>query len=117
MVKLGAAFISLFLDKKARESRKNKPQHPISSGRAKNEAPSVEPPHPSPEDIYARLEQSEQAMGQNKSPERQQLIQKALRIRAAQATVLDDLSDEQKNKLHDLAVQSLLAAVRAGDDR
>lgn len=112
MAKLGNAFKSLFLDKKARESLKNRPQQPAAP--QMRAAQALKDPHPTPEEIHARLEEVDQAVGSKKSPDRQQLIKDALKIRSAKASVLEDLSDEQRNKLHDLAVRSLLGAVREG---
>ena len=114
MATFGNAFKSLFLDKKARDSLQNRPQQPLApQPRALKPAPDR---HPSPEEIHARLEEVDQAVGNKKSPDRQQLIKEALKIRAAKADVLENLSDEQRNKLHDLAVRSLLSAVREGGD-
>jgi len=95
--------------------RSQAPVRPVALG------PSAQPPapdrHPTPEEIHARLSEVEHAVESKKSPDRQQLIKQALKIRAAKADILDDLSDEQRNKLHDLAVRSLLSAVRDGGDK
>ena len=115
MAKLGNAFKSLFLDKKARDSLKNRPQRPAAPHMRAVQPPQA--PHPSVEEIHARLEEVDQAVDSKKSPDRQQLIQEALKIRSAKASILEDLSDEQRNKLHDLAVRSLFNAVREGGEK
>lgn len=112
MVKFGSAFKSLFLDKKARDSLDNRPSQPLAQPPLAPQPATAS--HPTPEEIHARLEEVDQAVGSKKSPDRQKLIKEALKIRAAKADVLDDLSDEQRNKLHNLAVRSLLSAVREG---
>ncbi|MBL4691704.1 MAG: hypothetical protein JKY92_00015 [Magnetovibrio sp.] len=122
MAKLSKAFISLILDKKAREALKNRPQAPTPSAKAgPNTALNLgagRPPepvhakpvdtHPSPQAIRDRLDQAEQEMEKNRSPERLQLIQSALKIRHEQSKLLEQLSDEQREKLQSLAVKSFL---------
>ncbi len=94
MNKLGKAFLSLFLDKKARASLAHKrAAQPARGSRNKRD-----------ENIQDIQTSTNHVM----TPARQQIIQDAMKVRAAKAKVLDDLSDEQKKKLYALAIKSLL---------
>jgi len=107
MAKLGGAFMALFLDKKAREIVKNRPQQPITSA-PNQSAPTAAQPAPSPQVINDRLAEAEQEMAKKRSPERLQLIKNAMKIRNEQAKLLDELSTEQKKKLQEIAMKSFL---------
>ncbi|HEY9163558.1 MAG TPA: hypothetical protein VIN57_03020 [Magnetovibrio sp.] len=112
MAKLGKALLSLLLDKKARaaleaQAAAPRPQSPPVPIKA---SPTPQP-HPSPEEIYSRLDQAQQASVQRAaSPDRRQLIQEALKVRANKAKMLEDLPDGQQRKLKALAMMSLLKA-------
>jgi len=107
MAKLGGAFMALFLDKKAREIVKNRPQQPIPPAPNQTAPTAVQTP-PSPQVINDRLAEAEQEMVKKRSPERLQLIKNAMKIRNEQAKLLDDLSTEQKQKLQEIALKSFL---------
>ena len=111
MAKFGKAFMSLFLDKKARESLKNKPLQPAQHNLRPVARPATVPAqqsHLTPEEICERLVEAEQEMTQKRSPERLQLIQNAMKIRSKQSKLLDALSDEQRQRLQDIAMKSFL---------
>jgi hypothetical protein len=107
MAKLGSAFMALFLDKKARERVKNRPQQPVNPVQPVV-SPTVEEPPLTVQHIHDRLDQAEQEMIKKRSPERLQLIKNALKIRNEQAKLLDELSSEQRQKLQEIAVKSFL---------
>ena len=109
MSKIGKAFMSLILDKKAREALQNAAQQP-------KPAPQPEViPEPSQASIKAQLDATLDGIqnrpqthnGQTASPTRQQLIQAARRVHAARQNVLDDLSAEQKLKLQVMAMKAM----------
>lgn len=112
MAKLGKALLSLLLDKKARaaleaQAAAPRPQSPPASQQVRQPPPS----HPSQEEIYSRLDQAQQASTQRAaSPDRRQLIQEALKVRANKAKMLEDLPDGQQRRLKALAMMSLLKA-------
>ncbi|MFC1674019.1 hypothetical protein ACFL12_07760 [Pseudomonadota bacterium] len=117
MAKLGNAIMSLLLDKQARENMKQRPpvQNQVKNqaqtqAYTQNQAPNPVPqdqPHPTQEQINARLEEVSQTVEQRRNnPARQQLIEEAMRVRASKMSVLDDLSEEQKLKLQALAMKS-----------
>ena len=54
-------------------------------------------------------------IGDVMTPERQELIQHAMKVRTAKAKILDDLSDEHKQKLYALAIKNLLREGRDED--
>lgn len=115
MAKLGKALLSLLLDKKARaalEAQTSVPrQAQVQAQRQARPAAAPQQPHPTQEEIYARLDQAQQASVQRAhSPDRRQLIQEALKVRANKAKMLDDLPDGQQRKLKALAMMSLLKA-------
>ena len=111
MSKIGKAFMSLLLDKKAREA--------LESAAARPKSAPQQPPQPSPErsqaSIKAQLDATldgiqnrpQSTMGQTASPTRQQLIQNARHVHAARQNVLDDLSAEQKMKLQVMAMKAM----------
>jgi len=127
MAKLGKALMSLLLDKRAREklaARKAAPQRApapgtddgAEAGAEAQPAPPSPPrhadaPHPSREELYARLNDAAQASDRRAaSPDRQRLIQDALKVRAQQAKKLDELPREQRLKLQAMAQLSFLKA-------
>lgn len=119
MAKLGKALLSLLLDEKARAALKDRAEAPKAPRSPKPAAPLPAAPlpaapdaaHPSREELFARLEEAQQNAGRTRSPERQKLIQEAMRVRAAkEADVLADLTPEQKRKLQMLAAMSMLGA-------
>lgn len=115
MAKLGKALLSLLLDKKARAALEAQAPAPR-QGQARPQeqarpAAAPQQPHPTQEELYARLEQAQQASVQRAhSPDRRQLIQEALKVRANKAKMLEDLPDGQQRKLKALAMASLLKA-------
>jgi len=122
MAKLGKAFMSLFLDKKARDALEAKAALPKRQQQAPqspaNPSPPPAPqptPHPSQEEIYARLDEAQQAKTQRSAtPDRQQLIQNALQVRAKKAKMLEDLPPEQRQKLQALAMMSFMKSRPGG---
>lgn len=115
MAKLGKTLMSLFLDKKARAALENKAalkQHPQSSHRSPGASPGAQiahPPAPTRDEINARLFEAEQAMsGRLKTPDRQNLIDQALKVRANKAKMLEELPEEQRRRLQALAMMSFM---------
>jgi len=121
MSKIGKAFMSLLLDKKAREALENAAARPKSAPQPASHPashPAAAPqqrPEPSQASIKAQLDATldgiqnrpQNAPGQTASPTRQQLIQAARRVHAARQDVLDDLSAEQKMKLQVMAMKAM----------
>lgn len=99
MGKFSNAFMSLFLDEKARKSaiQRSKERKIAASMTAKEK----------------EMQQLRATISDVMTPERQELIQHAMKVRSAKAQILDDLSDEHKQKLYALAVKALL---REGKD-
>ncbi len=99
MGKFSNAFMSLFLDEKARKSavQRSKERKITASMTAKEK----------------EMQQLRANIGDVMTPERQELIQHAMKVRTAKAKILDDLSDEHKQKLYALAIKTLL---REGKD-
>ena len=54
---------------------------------------------------------------QTPAADREELIQKAIRIRRAKSKLLDNLSPEDRKRLHDLAVKVLLGGEPGGGRR
>ncbi len=50
------------------------------------------------------------------TPERQELIRQAMEVQRAQSKILDDLGDEDKQRLHALALKHLLGKQPDADD-
>jgi len=115
MAKLGKALMSLLLDKKAREALEAKAAAPARAQEQRTqeqrgqEQRGPQTPHPSQDEIYARLEQAQQA-SQNRvnSPSRQQLIDEARRVRTEKAKMLDDLPEDQRRRLKAMAMMSFM---------
>lgn len=122
MAKLGKALMSLLLDKKAREALETKaalkavtPERPartLPAPASLAPEPALTPApitQPSREEINARLDHAaDVASGRVKSPDRKQLIQNALNVRADKAKMLDDLPEEQRRRLQALAMMSFM---------
>lgn len=127
MAKFGNAFMSLFLDKRARESLKAaKAAQPVaaqpaaqsttqsatqSAAAAPGAAPQTPqtPPHPTQDEINARLEEAVEARARNAaSPDRRALIDQARQIHADKSKLLDDLPEEQQRKLKAMALMALM---------
>jgi len=117
MSKIGKAFMSLLLDKKAREALESAAARAKSAPQVASQ-PAAAPQHtpePSQASIKAQLDATlediqnrpQNAPGQAASPTRQQLIQAARRVHAARQDVLDDLSAEQKMKLQVMAMKAM----------
>ena len=117
MSKIGKAFMSLMLDKKARDALQNAAQRPSPAPQpTQSSAPqSAVAPESSQASIKAQLDATldgfhnrpQTHAGQTASPNRQQLIQAARRVHAARQDVLDDLSAEQKMKLQVMAMKAM----------
>lgn len=114
---LGGAVMSLFLDKRARETLKAaKGAQPVGEQPATPQAPQAPQataaptaPHPTREEINARLDEAVERRAQRaNTPDRQALIEDALRIHADKSKILDDLPEEQKQKLKAMAMMALL---------
>jgi len=117
MSKIGKAFMSLLLDKKAREALESAATRPKPAPQTATQ-PAAAPqqkPEPSQASIKAQLDATldgiqnrpQGPLGQTASPTRQQLIQAAKRVHAARQDVLDDLSAEQKMKLQVMAMKAM----------
>lgn len=113
MSKIGRAFMSLILDKKAREKLNAAPSGGATAPVSPASAPLLPPRRePSQAEIKARLDakldQVQNRPQRNASPTRQQLIQNALRTRSAKQDVFENLSPEQRLKLQVLAMQAMM---------
>jgi len=115
MAKLKKTIMSLFLDKKARAALDRRPlvRQAIVYQESHNIVQDPPPqtatqPHPEVEEITERLSQAEQEMEKKRSPERLELIQEAMKIRNKQAKMLDALSEDQRSRLQEIAVNSFL---------
>jgi len=111
MSKIGKAFMSLLLDKKARESLQKAAAQPKPAPQQRPETTPAPAPEPSQAQIKAQFDAKMDGI-QNRpapkaSPTRQQLIQNARRVHAARQDVLDDLSAEQKMKLQVMAMKAM----------
>lgn len=114
MAKFGKALMSLLLDKKAREAleAKGAAQPVTQQAPAPVHAPD---PHPSREELGARLDAAQQASDNRvNTPDRQRLIQDALKVRADKAKMLDDLPEEQRRRLKAMAMMSFMRARPGG---
>jgi Rps23 Pro-64 3,4-dihydroxylase Tpa1-like proline 4-hydroxylase len=60
-----------------------------------------------------KINDLEETVGRVLTPERKALIQNALKVQQAKAKILNDLKDEDKQKLYALALKKLL---REGDE-
>ncbi len=106
------AFLSVVMDKSARENLENKriikKARKASSEAVPGDAPEVEDPQ---ELIAASLKAAEVELASKPkmTPDRQVLIQRALAMQHSKAHVLDSLTDEQKDKLYVVAMKSLKA--------
>jgi hypothetical protein len=113
MSKIGRAFMSIILDKKARE-RLNAP----TPGGANSPEPPASAPLASPRRdptqaeikarLDAKLDQVQNRPQRTASPTRQQLIQDALRTRSAKQDVFENLNAEQRLKLQVLAMKAMM---------
>ena len=115
MAKLGKTLMSLLLDKKARAALETKAalkqqNHPSTlSPTLSPGAPIARQPAPTRDEINARLLEAEQAMsGRIKTPDRQHLINQALKVRANKAKMLEELPEEQRRRLQALAMASFM---------
>jgi len=117
MAKLGKALMSLLLDKKAREALEAKAAAPRPATQHVPQTPPQQPgqaapaqaPHPSQEEIYARLDEAQQAStNRANTPDRQRLIQEALKVRANKAKMLEELPEEQRRRLQAMAMMSFM---------
>jgi len=117
MSKIGKAFMSLILDKKAIETMEVAAHQKASAKAAA--PPGLQPPLHAPfpparqpsvkEQLDAKLDAVQNRPERGVSPTRQQLIQDALRMRAnKQQEVLEDLTDEQRLKLQVLAMRAMM---------
>ena len=84
------ALLSLVMDKKARNKLRNSP------ARRKVTAREV------------KINELQETVGRVMTPERQALILKAMKVQRAKSKILNDLKDEDKQKLYALAVKKLL---------
>lgn len=106
------AFLSVVMDKSARENLENKKiikkALKTSSGAVPGKAPEVEDPR---ELIAASLKAADEELSSKleMTPDRQALIQKALAVQRSKSHVLDSLSEVQREKLYVVAMKSLKA--------
>ena len=101
MGKFSNVFMSLFLDEKARKSaaQRSKERKIAASMSAKEK----------------EVQALRKTIGDVMTPERQELIQHAMKVRTAKAKILDDLSDEHKQKLYAIAIKTMLREGRDED--
>jgi len=105
MSKIGKAFLSLILDKKAREALKIAAQQPKPTPAPRN----FVPPQPSlNKQLHTKLEAAQSRPRPNAAPNRQQLIQNAMRVRSSKQDVLQELSQEQRLKLQVMAMKAMM---------
>jgi hypothetical protein len=93
---------SLFLDKRARETRQQRAAPP------RRRAASSPPPE---RDVHAALAEAEERM-RRLPPEKAQLIRNAMAVRRASQSALAELSDEEMDKLRSVAEKALLGGGR-----
>ena len=114
MSKIGKAFMSLILDKKAREALETAQARPKARPNpASRDAAPAPPPKPEPQgralqdQLHAKLDEVQSRPRPSAAPSRQELIQNARRVHASKQAVLSDLSDEQRLKLQVLAMRAM----------
>ena len=83
----GDMVLGLFVDKKAREKIKKRRQARTRDG---------------------QIEELRETVDRVMTPERRELIQKAMEVQRAKAKIFDDLNDETKRKLYAIAIKNLL---------
>jgi hypothetical protein len=123
------ALLSMVMDKDTRDrldTRKERKPARKAPTPAPPKAPSVSPPQASPPQasetegthrlIMDALRAAEQELTekQDMTPDRQALIQQALDLQRSKAHVLDDLSQEEREKLYVVALKSLQAEPETG---
>jgi hypothetical protein len=124
MAKLGKALMSLFLDKKARAALEAKSAAAKAAAQQASHQPPLEPIFPANEppplaptreEIHARLSDAQDRLsGRVGAPDRRQLINDALKVRADKAKMLEDLPEEQRRRLQALAMASFMKARPGG---
>ncbi len=108
---LSKALTSVFLDKNARRTMEAK--------RRQRSLPAAEPtgePAPRPETtrqelgalLDARLEDFRHQAANPVARERRELIQNALKIHGAKSRIFENLSDEERHKLHAMAIAAFI---------
>ncbi len=118
------ALLSMVMGKDARDrlgTRKERKPAGKAPTPASPKAPSVAPPQASETEgthqlIMDALRAAEQELTekQDMTPDRQALIQQALDLQRSKAHVLDDLSQEEREKLYVVALKSLQAEPETG---
>jgi len=111
MSKIGKALLSLILDKKARDALDVAAQQPKTALTPQPTAQPTAPPQPQPslnEQLHAKLTAAQSQPRSNLAPNRQQLIQNAMRVRSTKQDVLQELSQEQRLKLQVMAMKAML---------
>ncbi len=118
MSKFSKAFMSLFLDQKARDAMElARHRKTVLEEGAKTQPGTPPTSQPAPEDLPredikeqldAKLDEVQNRAERTGSPSRQALIQNAMRVRAQKQDVLSDLSDEQRLKLQVLALKAMM---------
>jgi hypothetical protein len=98
------ALLSIVMEKTAREKLLN--NHPVQKDQEN------QPQDSRTEDMQALKEN----IGRVMTPERQELIRNAMAIQRSKAKVLDDLKDEDKQKLYAIAIKNLLREGREETD-
>jgi len=107
MSKIGKALLSLILDKKARDALDVAAQQPKTALTPQPTAPAQ--PQPSlNEQLHTKLTAAQSQPRSNLAPNRQQLIQNAMRVRSTKQDVLQELSQEQRLKLQVMAMKAML---------
>ncbi len=107
---LGNAFMSLFLDEKARKAAIERGEINKQRRHAQKQARIKASNMTERERTMAEMREK---VGDVMTPERQELIAHAMKVRTAKAKILDDLNDEDKQKLYAIAIKAML---REGDD-
>ena len=88
---LGDMFLGLFVDKKARENIKKRRKAKTREG---------------------QISDLRETVDRVMTPERRELIKRAMEVQRAKSKILDDLNDEDKRRLYAFAIKNLL---REGD--
>ncbi len=113
---ISKAITSVFLDKDARRTIEEKRRrHSLAA--AEPAAKPVPRPEPTRQDLNARLDAKlEDFRHQAANPatrERRELIQNAIKIHGAKSNIFENLSDEERHKLHAMA----MAAFTGGSEK
>ncbi len=113
------ALTSVFLDKNARramEAKRRRRSLPAAEPAAEPISEPIAGPVPRPETtrqelgalLDARLEDFRHQAANPAARERRELIQNAIKIHAAKSKIFENLSDEERHKLHAMAIAAFI---------